>query len=160
MALLRPVINVREIPPAASRLRAALPSLRDLISAAPTAHEQSVLAYLSQGVACCFFPDNGMAYDVFQPKRIPLDVPIGGATEIYHLHWSEILSDGVWVWPSVLLYYVHEYHLALQSHFINHAASRQWQIDPTTIDVRELDPGLFFGVPNASGELQPLLWKS
>jgi hypothetical protein len=36
-------------------------------------------------------------------------------------------SDGVWVWPNLLEYYVREYHLRIPDEFVRHMAARNWR---------------------------------
>jgi hypothetical protein len=138
MNRLRPVIDVREIPPAYSQLRSKLPSLRSYISSAPAPDEQSALAYLGQGVLCGLCFDPGMLRDVLQPSRRIDVIGIGP---------NMLLTDGDWLWPGALLYYVQEYHLRLPQEFIHHAESNQWRIDPSAVTVEELNLDAFYGAP-------------
>jgi hypothetical protein len=36
------------------------------------------------------------------------------------------LTDGVWVWPADLAYYIETYHVRLPDEFAEHAASNSW----------------------------------
>lgn len=38
------------------------------------------------------------------------------------------LTDGTWIWPSDLVYYVKNYHVVLPEEFIEHMASRNWVV--------------------------------
>src|SRR5215831_35103 len=69
MIALEPVIAVRELPPARSRLRQHLPSIRELVSEIPFPQEAALLSYLSQGVVCGVYNDRGLVFDVLQPGR-------------------------------------------------------------------------------------------
>ncbi len=37
-------------------------------------------------------------------------------------------SDGVWIWPTSLAYYVKEYHLSLPTEFIEHMVKNDWRV--------------------------------
>ncbi|MFF3453713.1 hypothetical protein ACFYXH_05155 [Streptomyces sp. NPDC002730] len=39
-----------------------------------------------------------------------------------------IRTDGVWVWPSSLAYYVRKYHVKLPTEFLNRMASNDWMV--------------------------------
>ncbi|MFG3037037.1 hypothetical protein ACGFYZ_09055 [Streptomyces sp. NPDC048330] len=39
-----------------------------------------------------------------------------------------IRTDGVWVWPSSLAYYVRKYHVGLPSDFLHRMASNNWTV--------------------------------
>jgi hypothetical protein len=108
-----------------------------------------ILAYLAQGVLCGLCYDKGMLYDVLQPTRRIPPSPIPGETgNVQVIHPNVLLTDGVWLWPGALLYYVQEYHLDLPREFIHHAESHQWKIDPSTIPVGELNSDAFEGTPS------------
>ena len=47
------------------------------------------------------------------------------------------LTDGLWVWPKSLSYYLRKYHIALPEDFLTHMASRNWAVP--RIDDSELD---------------------
>jgi hypothetical protein len=153
MVKLRPVVLVREIPPMFSGRRASFPSLRDYVSATATEHEPDVITYLSRGVLCGLCYDNGLAYDVLERRRVPSEITIAGASEPFRVTVPAIMTDGTWVWPNVLLYYVGEYHLRLPTEFVEHAASRQWLVDPASFDVRDLEPGLLYSDEQSPGGL-------
>ncbi|MFF7357368.1 hypothetical protein ACFZA1_32820 [Streptomyces filipinensis] len=46
-------------------------------------------------------------------------------------------TDGTWVWPSSLPYYVSRYHIELPTDFTQHMESRNWK--PPTLDGEQLD---------------------
>ena len=61
MTVLEPVISVRELPPARSRLRQHLPSLRELVRPTASVEEPApLLSYLAQGVVCGIYNDRGL----------------------------------------------------------------------------------------------------
>lgn len=39
-----------------------------------------------------------------------------------------IRTDGVWVWPSSLAYYVRKYHVKLPAEFLDRMASNYWRV--------------------------------
>jgi hypothetical protein len=116
----------------------------------PAPLEELVLGYLSQGVLCGIYNDKGMLFDVFPPKRRIEGVQLVGKTgENRPIQPNLILTDGTWLWPGALLYYIKEYHLQLPSTFLHHAERQSWQIDPATVQVEELNWDSFDGVPPA-----------
>jgi hypothetical protein len=60
---------------------------------------------------------------------------------------SLLLTDGVWVWPGVLAYYVAVYHLRLPEAFLRFAEGRRWRIDPAAIDPQEVSWDAYDAVP-------------
>lgn len=56
----------------------------------------------------------------------------------------QILTDGLWVWPNSLAYYVKRYHLQLPKEFVAHVELNGWQ-PPCGLDVSQVsieDQGL------------------
>ena len=122
MKALEPVILVRELPPVCRSQRQYLPSLRELISDTPQTDESRILSYLGQGVDCGIYNDPGMVFDVLQPgKRIDGSVFLEFVQDSRRRYPHIMLTDGSWVWPGVLLYYVAVYHLSLPERFLRHA---------------------------------------
>lgn len=72
---LKPIIDVREIPPCASRSRQGLPSVRTLVRESAAPDEGTILNYLRQGVTCGVFNDPRLIYDVHR-LAFDLDTPI------------------------------------------------------------------------------------
>jgi hypothetical protein len=172
MVALEPVISVRELPPARSRLRQHLPSIRELVSEVPFAQEAALLSYLSQGVVCGVYNDRGLLFDVLQPGR-RIDEPRPGepgswmdriraavrswtgrtddpGPEPVPLQPGLILTDGTWVWPGVLPYYVAVYHLRLPARFLRFAEEHHWRIDPSSIDPQGLSWDAYDAVPEVA----------
>ena len=48
-----------------------------------------------------------------------------------------VLTDGEWVWPSCLVYYVKTYHVAIPVEFLEHMAARNWKIGALDEDLLE-----------------------
>ena len=140
MTDLVPAILVRELPPVCASRRPYLPSLRDLVSATPRPDESRILSYLGQGVDCGIYNDPGMLFDVLQPG-LRIDTSVFGELipERRRRHPHIMLTDGIWVWPGALLYYVSAYHVQLPESFLRRAAQARWTIDPATFDREELN---------------------
>ena len=137
---LEPVIAVRELPPARSRLRQHLMSLRELVRSRLSPDESAILAYLRQGVVCGIYHDPGLLFDVLAPGRRLGSLPsTDSASSSSSLQAGMVLTDGTWVWYGVLPYYVSEYHLQLPERFLRFAEQRAWKIDPASICLEEVD---------------------
>ena len=48
-----------------------------------------------------------------------------------------LLTDGVYVWPAVLPYYVRTYHVKLPRHFVSHVRANGWRM-PGQVDIASL----------------------
>ena len=59
----------------------------------------------------------------------------------------EILSDGVWTWPSDTAYFVEKYRVLVPSDFIQHAERCGW-VPPQLVDVMKLKTLLWNHKPN------------
>jgi hypothetical protein len=146
MINLQPIIMVREIPPACSRQRQSLPSIREFIAPTPSIHEAAILSYLGQGVVCGIYNDRGMLYDVFRPgQKIGSRNSSGNANGT--IQPNLILTDGTWVWPGAALYYIGAYHLQLPERFLQHAETHQWRIDSSSIVLEEVNWDAFDAIP-------------
>ncbi|HWT75744.1 MAG TPA: hypothetical protein VN258_13650 [Mobilitalea sp.] len=75
-------------------------------------NENGILQYLSSGITICVSP--GIVKDVLDDSKI-----IGSLS---------ILTDGIWVWPSDLLYYVKEYHINLNNDFVLYMSQNNWTV--------------------------------
>jgi hypothetical protein len=134
MTTLEPVLLVRELPPARSGLRQHLPSMRELVSPTPSAREPDVLSYLAQGVVCGIYNDRGLLFDVLQPGlRIDVASQQDPGLSGMVIQPGLMLTDGAWVWPGELSYYVAAYHLQLPERFLRFAEEHSWKIDPSAI---------------------------
>ena len=151
MTALVPVILVRELPPARSRLRQHLASIRELVRARPSEAEPAHLSYLAQGVVCGIYNDRGLLFDVLQPgRRIDTVDPHDPAPAALDVRPGLVLTDGVWVWPGELPYYVGVYHLRLPERFLRFAQEHHWRIDPSMIDPKELSWDAYDAIPEIS----------
>lgn len=158
MKYLAPVISVRELPPVCRGRRQYLPSLVDQVSDAPQADESLLLAYLGQGVDCGIYNDPGMMFDVLWPgKRIDDTAFREFVPDSRRRHPHIMLTDGTWVWPGALLYYVSSYHVRLPERFCRHAAASGWKIDPASMNLEELDWEAFDAIREPVGECHPVI---
>jgi hypothetical protein len=148
MIILRPVISVREIPPNCASSRSQFPSLRSLVSEQPRGDEAKILQYLQQGVFGCFYPDAGLGRDVLEPGKkvdrqlsndalgLPSASAFGPCSSV--IEPSSVLTDGVWLWPGVLAYYVARYHVQVDPQFIDHARANNWTIQQAEVRLENL----------------------
>ena len=88
------------------------PSIFDHLHSPFTEKEKALIcSYLQRGevlVACC-----GFSNDIVNPEKGVAGVP-------------SILTDGTFVWPGDLAYYVNHYNLSLPSAFIQHMMQNNW----------------------------------
>ncbi|MDX2730990.1 hypothetical protein [Streptomyces sp. PA03-2a] len=57
-----------------------------------------------------------------------------------------IMTDGVWMWPADLAYYVRRYNIALPEDFISHARSLNWVApDLSPADLLAIEEEMFSG---------------
>ena len=95
------------------------PSVLDFIGMAVPEEIENICAYLNSGVVlitCC-----GTSTDVIKPENGIAGTP-------------SVLTDGKWVWPGDLEYYVRSYRLALAPEFISDMRDNNW-----TVDLKESD---------------------
>lgn len=155
MKYLEPVISVRELPPACRSRRQHLPSLADQVTDAPPADESLLLSYLGQGIDCGIYNDPGLLFDVLRPgERIGDAVFREYVPDSRRRHPHIMLTDGTWVWPGALLYYVSAYHVRLPERFRSHAAASGWKIDPASMNPEELDWDAFDSIPEPVRDAQ------
>ena len=134
--------------------RLYLPSLRNLVSDTPRTDETQILSYLGQGVDCGLYNDPGLVYDVLQPgKRIELSEYREFLPDARCRHPQLLLTDGVWVWPGALVYYVAVYHIPVPQRFLHQAAALDWRIDPAAIHREELNWDAFDAIQAPAAEV-------
>jgi hypothetical protein len=132
---LQSIIDVREIPPCASRQRQTLPSIRSMVRETAAPDEVMMLGYLRQGVPCGVYNDPRLLHDVLTPgNRLDPDANL-------------LLTDGVWIWPKALVHYLHNYHIKLPTTFLSHARQNGWRIEPSAIDLQEVNADAFDAIP-------------
>lgn len=87
----------------------------------PQKDKEKIVGYLKNGYALLFIP--GVVMDLFRKD----DYIIGAA---------HVLTDGTWVWPEVIAYYVENYNLQLPNEFIAHLELNNWTLpDENQIDL-------------------------
>lgn len=121
---LQPVVAFREFPFGTIRD----PSMREFMAAGAWDGEADVLAYLRSG-HILGHPMSANLPDWFDPanRANPLidGKPLGGVTP---------MTDGVWVWPAGLIYFVEKYHVLLPHDFLHRAAKYDWLIDKLAVE--------------------------
>lgn len=58
-------------------------------------------------------------------------------TQVRRICQYSILTDGTWIWPSALVYYLKTYHVVLPEEFLMHMESNNWLVPE--LDDSELD---------------------
>lgn len=100
------------------------PKLVETVGSSSGMHDVAIVQYLKSGVALMVAP--GIVRDVLDPES----GPIGSL---------EILTDGIYAWPSDLAHYVAVHHVRVPFEFVTHAAEHGWKIPP--LDKSELKLG-------------------
>ena len=89
------------------------PSVLDYVGKGNPEDVNPICSYLKSGVVlitCC-----GTSEDVINPENGTAGVP-------------SVLTDGKWVWPGDLEYYVRAYRLGLNSAFVNDMRASNWKV--------------------------------
>ncbi|MBD5461989.1 MAG: hypothetical protein HDR24_02845 [Lachnospiraceae bacterium] len=89
------------------------PSILKFIREKEELEEEKICNYLEEGiilVAC-----GGVVKDIINPNNGFVGCP-------------DMLTDGIWIWPGDLTYYVKKYHLELGRDFIQTMKDNDWQI--------------------------------
>ena len=79
-----------------------------------------IVRYLSDGIALIISP--GIVDDVIEKKK-----GLAGTSTVY--------TDGKWIWPGDLAYYVKNYHLELPQEFLDYMIEKNWTIDFSLDDI-------------------------
>ncbi len=90
-----------------------LPSVHERVGALDPSVKTALVAYLRAGADVAMAP--GLATDIVDPSA-------GSAGA------QGILTDGEWVWPNELAYYVERYDIAPSDEFVAHARSNDWRV--------------------------------
>lgn len=93
--------------------------------------KKKICHYLDSGITliACF----GLSSDIIHPERGFAGCP-------------GTMTDGIWVWPGDLSYYVAQYSLKLNDEFLKTMAQNNWQI-PITEDALDYNSITIDGVP-------------
>jgi hypothetical protein len=89
-----------------------LPSLRDAVSTHPQKNEDAIIQYLKGAPNYCAM--GKVVRDVIDPENKALLYP--GTN-----------TDGLYLWPLELAYYVQKYHISLPHRFLERMAGRNWR---------------------------------
>ena len=90
------------------------PSMLVFIGKADPGEIDNICAYLNSGIVlitCC-----GTSTDVIKPEKGIAGTP-------------SVMTDGIWVWPGDLSYYVKNYQLALNPEFVSAMRSHNWKVN-------------------------------
>jgi hypothetical protein len=116
---LKPVVQCREF----SFGMIHDPSLRTLMGAELWEYQAEVLEYLRSGHILGYLMGGGLP-DWFDPTCRANPIINGrvrdGATP---------MTDGVWLWPAGLIYFIEKYNVRVPQEFIEYAANHGWRVD-------------------------------
>ena len=98
-------------------------SILDSIRKGNPSDTEKICSYLDNGIELVVIPT--VCTDVIEPER-----GTSGVASQY--------TDGTWLWPGDLSYYVKNYNLKLPDDFITSMHKNKWQI-PITIDDLDCD---------------------
>lgn len=98
------------------------PSMREAIQPASEPHEAKVVAYLKAGTL--LIASGGVVRDVLEPASGMIGAP-------------DILTDGVYAWPTIFAYYVERHHVRIPVDLASHMVANRWTV-PADVDVRSL----------------------
>jgi hypothetical protein len=93
------------------------PSLADARAERPQTHQERILSYLDAGHVA--IAAAGPSKDVFDPKK-RADPP----------HYK---TDGVYVWPGDLAYYVRTYNARVPLTLVEHMLGNGWTVPPVDV---------------------------
>ncbi len=96
------------------------PSILDSIGKSNPEEIDNICSYLNSGIVlitCC-----GTSTDVIKPENGIAGTP-------------SVMTDGTWVWPGDLSYYVKNYQLALSPEFVSDMRIKNWTIAMKDTDV-------------------------
>lgn len=88
-------------------------AIRKLAGSAEQPWESAAIRYLEGGVVVLVSP--GWVDDLLDPEKKSV------------CQYS-VLTDGTWVWPNSLAYYLRNYHLKLPQVLVRHMASNNWSV--------------------------------
>lgn len=90
-----------------------LPSIRDAVRSERHPNEARIVAYLDDGL--CLAACGGVQRDVLDPSPGRYTSP-------------DMMTDGVWLWPRDLCYYVAAHGVEVPAEFVEHMRLRGWVI--------------------------------
>ncbi len=95
-------------------------SIFDFINKENHDNIEKIYQYLKSGVEFVVSPE--VTHDIISPEK--------GTSGV-----SSSYTDGVWLWPGDLAYYVKNYNLKLPEEFISTMKQNNWQISKTMEDM-------------------------
>ena len=95
-------------------------SILDYINKEKNENIEKIYQYLRSGVELVVSP--GVTYDIISPEK--------GTSGI-----SSSYTDGIWLWPGDLAYYVKNYNLKLPNEFISTMKENNWKVSKTIDDM-------------------------
>ncbi len=98
-------------------------SIFDYIKKGDLSEMENICAYLESGVEFIVTP--GTSIDVINPENGTAGVPSD-------------YTDGIWLWPGDLSYYVRNYNLKLPDEFVLTMKQNHWRV-PVSIDDLDCD---------------------
>lgn len=99
------------------------PSLKNFAAAIPLQQNDRIVSYLRSGALFIALP--GLSRDVLSNEH-----PIIGSLALW--------TDGIFLWPSDLSYYVEKYSVGLPREFIKHMEDNAWTV-PAGNDIFNLE---------------------
>ena len=99
-------------------------SIYDFIQEMPAENDKAICQYLREGIA--LFPCNITANDIISPDHKEIGKLI-------------LLTDGQWLWPSDLEYYVKNYHLQLDPAFVETMRKNGWHVRHIDLDYSRIE---------------------
>ena len=84
--------------------------------------EADIVAYLKEG--CLLVGTPGVTTNFFSSEQV-----VGS---------PDILTDGIWAWPSDLAFYLETYHVELPNEFVEHVNRNSFCV-PQALDVSEVE---------------------
>ncbi len=100
------------------------PSIYDVVNKGNAALVENICSYLSNGTAVIVSP--GVTMDAIDETA-----GVAGTGSSY--------TDGIWLWPDDLIYYVRKYNIALPDDFINTMKVNNWHNPGKDIDLSNED---------------------
>ena len=97
-----------------------LPSIHDAVGRLEVDDKPALVRYLTEGRGVVLAPT--WVPDVLDPDG---NARAGGLG---------FLTDGQWIWPQALSYYVDRYDVAISEEFIAHARSNEWTVPEISVD--------------------------
>ena len=104
------------------------PSLRASVDATAADLAIRLVVYLRSGRLLAAVPSPGV--DVLDPTRVGVPSP-------------HLLTDGRWMWPADLAYYVESYGVSVPAEFLEDLDDASWTISVTDEEVADLSEVLF-----------------